>query len=254
MSAVALGRADLARIGDEVARRLGSCELFQERAYIRTPILLASGSTIVVTIDDDGRGGFSVSDLGQAADEADIHAVNVSFRNHAQELARLAGIEFRDGVLAVTGVRRDQLVGAVIAVADCAARSVERATALADERRTTLAVDRLVQRLNRVFRPERVHRAAEIAGASTHSWQVDALVDTDGRRAAFEIVRPHVNSVAAAATKFHDVARLQDAPARVAVVRSKAAMGDLLAVVSQAAQVIEEGAGDRTYERAALAA
>ena len=31
-------------------------------------------------------------------------------------------------------------------------------------------------------------------------------------------------------------------------------MGDLLAVVSQAAQVIEEDAGDRTYQRAALAA
>ena len=90
MSVVALARADLARIGEEVARGLGSCEMFQERAYIRTPILLASGSTIVVTIDDDGRGGLTVSDLGQAADEAAIHTVNVSFRNHALELARLA--------------------------------------------------------------------------------------------------------------------------------------------------------------------
>lgn len=254
MSAVALGRADLARIGEEVARGLGSCEVFQGRAFVRTPVLLASGSTIVVAIDDDGRDGFVVSDLGQAADEAALHTVSMSFRHHAQELARLAGVDFRDGVFTVTGVRREQLVGAVIAVADCAARSVERATAVAEERRTTVAVDRLVQRLGRVFRPERVHRAAEITGASTHSWQVDALVDADGRRAAFEIVRPHVNSVAAAATKFHDVARLEDAPARVAVVKSKAAMGDLLAVVSQAAQVIEEDAGDRTYERAALAA
>jgi hypothetical protein len=83
---------------------------------------------------------------------------------------------------------------------------------------------------------------------------VDALVTTDAGRAVFEIVTPSPVSVAFAATKFQDIARLEPTPVRVAVVRRKAALGDLLAVVSQAARVIEEAVPDATFRRAAIAA
>jgi hypothetical protein len=57
-----------------------------------------------------------------------------------------------------------------------------------------------------------------------------------------------------ASTKFHDFARLDPPPTLVAVVRRKADLGDLLAVLSQAARVVEEDAPDRVLSRAALAA
>ncbi len=72
-------------------------------------------------------------------------------------------------------------------------------------------------------------------------------------QAVFDLVRPSAVSVAFAAAKFHDLARLEHPPARIAVVHRKASLGDLLAVVAQAARVVEEDAGDSAFRRAAMA-
>jgi hypothetical protein len=66
-------------------------------------------------------------------------------------------------------------------------------------------------------------------------------------------VTPHPTSIAFAATKFQDLARLEDAPTRFAVVHRKASFGDLLAVIAQAAQVVEDDAADSVFRRALAA-
>jgi hypothetical protein len=140
-----------------------------------------------------------------------------------------------------------------MAIANATSRSLDRAILRAIRPRNT-AVDRLVTRLTSIFPADKVERDAEIRGASTHAWRVDAVVHTDSKQAVFEIVTEHPNSVAFAATKFHDFARMDDPPVRIAVVHRKEKLGAFLAVVSQAAMVIEDDAADGTYLRAAQAA
>ena len=70
------------------------------------------------------------------------------------------------------------------------------------------------------------------------------MLETDRGRTVFDLVRPHRTAIAFAAAKFHDLARLEHPPRRVAVVHRKAALGDRLAVVVQAATVIEDDAAD----------
>ncbi len=105
-----------------------------------------------------------------------------------------------------------------------------------------------------MFPKAQVKRGEELRGASTHAWQVDAVVTTDHHRAVFDVVTSNPASIVWASAKFHDFARLEAPPARVAVVHRKAGLGDLLAVPSQAARVVEEDAPDRVLTRAALAA
>lgn len=244
-------KSGLAETAEQIARGLSKASMLDGRAFIRTPVMFPSGSMVVVFLHEEGGGRYRVSDLGQGLEEADTLGIATAYRNQAAEIATRSGIVFDERAFIVTGLEQDQLVGAVMAVTNAAGRALERAMLRSEGRRQEAAVERLVGRLRHAFPDADVTREAELRGASTHAWKVDALVRSGEDRAAFNVVTPHPASVAFATTKFHDIALLERAPARVAVVRRKASLGDLLAVVSQAAKVIEDEAADRTYLRAA---
>ena len=202
------------------------------------------------------RGGdrYRLSDLGQGEDEAYIRDITILYHHQAKDVAELSGIVFDGRAFVITRVSAGQLVGATMAVADAASRAIDRAMQRADQRQRRTDADRLVARLEQIFPLGTVDRDAEVRGASTHPWKVDAAVRTQGSLAVFDFVTPNQTSVAFATTKFHDLARRDDAPVRIAVVHKKASMGAFLTVVSQAARVIEDEAADRTWLRAAAAA
>ena len=245
---------DLGTLAAEVAAGLASAELWQGRAYIRTPVILPTGSSVVVVIEEAGSGSWHLSDLGQGLELAADLGIERGYRQQADAMAAKSGIAFKRDTFLVQNLRRDQLASGIAFLADAVAKSLDRARIAAAERRTTADIDRLAIRLGRIFEPRNVRKNAELQGASTHQWRLDALVTTDRGPAAFDLVTPNPNSVAATTTKFHDLARLDHPPARIAIVQSKKAMGDLLAVTAQAARVIEEGANDDTWRKAALAA
>ncbi len=234
----------LAETAEQVARGLAKASMLGGRAFIRTPVLFPSGSTVVVVLHDEGGGRYRVSDLGQGAEEAETLGLAAAYRAQAAEIAKRNGIAFDDPAFVVTRLERDQVAGAVMAVANAAARALERALLRNDGRRQDAAAERLVTRLRRAFPDADVARDVELRGVSTHAWTFDAMLRRGPIRAAFDVVTPYPASIAFATTKFHDLSRLEEAPVRVAVVNSKAALGDLLAVVSQAARVIEEDAPD----------
>jgi hypothetical protein len=250
----AITRTDFAELAEQVARGLGKVDLLDGRAFIRTPVLFPSGATVVVVIEEEGGGRYRLSDLGQGRDEAELLGVAGTYRHQAQEVARLSGLTLEGNALVLPGVLAAQLVAATMTVANAAARALERASLRAASRPREDTIDKLVTRLVTVFPKSPVKRGEELRGASTHAWQVDAVVTTDNHRAVFDVVTSSPASVVWTSTKFHDFARLDPPPTLVAVVRRKADLGDLLAVLSQAARVVEEDAPDRVLSRAALAA
>jgi hypothetical protein len=245
---------DLHAIAVEVARGLASADAFGGRAFVRTPLLLPSGASIVVAIEPEGSGLFRISDFGQVLEEADTLEFGRIYRRQLDEIAAVGGFTVDDGALVLDGLGRTDLVGASMSLASALLRAVDRAMVRAAERRPQTAADNLVQRLQRLFSPERVRAQAEFRGESTHAWLVDAIVETQRGVAIFDLVSPAPVSVAFAAAKFHDFALLERPPARIAVVRRKEAFGNLLQVVAQAAKVVQEDASDGTIERLARAA
>ncbi|MEO9213809.1 MAG: hypothetical protein ABI242_11765 [Caulobacteraceae bacterium] len=241
------------RIAEDVARGLSKASMLGGRAFIRTPVLFPSGSTVVVVIHEEGGGRFRVSDLGQGSEEADTLGIAASFRTQAAEIAARSGIEFDDHAFIVTALGRDQLVGAVMAVANASGRALERAMLRTERGREAASVRRLVAKLERVFPEADVIREAELRGVSDTAWRVDALVRADEGQAAFDFVTPHPNSVTFATAKFLDISRLENPPLRVAVVHRKASLGDLLTVLAHVARVVEEDAPDATFARALAA-
>jgi len=250
----AITRTGFAELAEQVARGLAKADLLDGRAFIRTPVLFPSGATVVVVIEEEGGDRYRLSDLGQGRDEAELLGIAGAYRRQAQEVAHLSGLTLDGNALVLTGVLASQLVAGTMTVANAAARALERASLRAASRPREDTIDKLVTRLANVFPKAQVKRGEELRGASTHAWQVDAVVTTDHHRAVFDVVTANPASIVWASAKFHDFARLEDPPARVAVVHRKADLGDLLAVLSQAARVVEEDAPDRALTRAALPA
>ncbi|MBF0391480.1 MAG: hypothetical protein HQL38_02260 [Alphaproteobacteria bacterium] len=236
---------------DGVARALANVRHERDASFIDLPVMYPSGSLAVIRIDPHHDGHYLVSDMGMGFEEADLMGAGRLFTHSAPAVAMRAGVHFERSTFSL-GVRRDRLVGAVSVVAACSQEAVQVAAFRLDEKKKADAADRLCERLFRLFTPAKVERGATVVGASNTPWTVTALVRTDGHRAVYEPVSEHPNSVASALTKFVDLTQLDHPPARIAVVRSKELLGTRLALISTAANVVEEGVSDQILERLAL--
>ncbi len=174
-----------------------------------------------------------------------------TYQRQAETVAALSGIALIGHAFVLADATHRQLIGGTMTVANAVARTAERTLLRAAQRPQDASVDRLVERLGHLFPDAKVAREVDLRGASEHPWSVDAVVTADGKRAVFDFVTANPISVAFASAKFHDIAALDDAPTRVAVVLRKAGFGNLLPVVAQAARVVEHDAPDRAFIRAA---
>lgn len=242
------------RLVEKAASQLVSTRHTVAGSFIDTPLLYPSGSTVVVRVQDSG-GRFFVSDMGLGYQEADMMGASLVYARHAQAIAKNAGVGFDSHAFFVVEVTRDQLSGAVATIANCSLESVALAAYKLAERKSSDEADKLYRRLIDVFTRDKVIKDAEILGQSTTKWHVATLVNlTDNRQTIFEPVTKHHTSVSFAVTKFHDIARREKPPQRVAVVNQKSEFGTYLGLLSQAAHVIDRSVPDRTYIRLAEAA
>lgn len=237
---------------EHVAREIVATHHRGGSSFISTPLLYPSGATVVVRIDD-GHPTFFVSDFGMGYNEAEMMGGGNIYSRHARTVADIAGVGFDNQAFFVIQASREQLPGAVVTIANCSQEAVAIVAHRIAERRISDESEFLYQRLESLFSPKAVTRDAEIVGASNTKWPVAALVQLGRRGAIFEPVVNHRTSVVTAAAKFHDIARLEHSPARVAVVHKKADFGTYLGVLSQAASVINDDASDAAYRKVAEA-
>lgn len=251
---IAIQRHDLHALAEKVTRALSSARVNSGGVFVNTPLLHPSGSSVVVRIDNlDGR--FFVSDMAQAQQEAEMMGAERTFQYHAPIIARQAGIGFDRQSFFVAEVSESQVTGAVTAVANCSCEATTIVAYKLAENKNDDYLERLYDKLDHVFGRDRVERDVELAGASSTKWQVAAEVHgpTD-HSYLFDFVSPHPNSIAAAVTKFGDIAELHNAPDRVAVVQDQKKLGTRLTVLARTANVIELDAPDGVYQKVAMAA
>lgn len=243
-------------IADSISREMVGAQTSGNAIFVRLPLLYPSGATVVVRVDrmpnmltEPER--FYVSDYAAGYDEAQMMGVATIYVRQGRDIAEAADIEFKDHAFVAEDVARDQLVAAAISVAHCSFESTSVAAQRMDEAQRQADSDILFKRLTTVFAPQNVAKNAEMVGASTTKWPVDVLVRADERETVFDTVTKNHLSIYAATTKFHDMALLDKPPGRVAVVHKKAELKTLLAVLSQAASVVERDVPNSTFERLA---
>lgn len=246
-----LGQPALSETVEIIARQLIGVEHGEKRCLIRTPLMYPSGSLVGVRITNGGP-GYSVTDMAAGFEEArSIRAIK-SFNRHAPIIAASSGIDFDTRSFFLRDVSRDQLAGAVMAVANCsqsAAILIGHKQAAVDARD---AEERLFARLERLF--GHVEPRQHIIGVSGTEWEVDAQVRFGDQLALFDAVSPFKQSIYATVAKYHDIARLPHPPIRIAAVRSREDLGSMLGVLSQAANVVEDATPDSTIIQFASAA
>jgi len=249
------GSREFQRILDAVSRELITVEHNPAGDFIKTPLTYPGGSSVVIQVGEIER-GFFVSDYGMGSDEAELMGANrAAFAKYAHAIAEATGVRFDNHSFFCMEASREQLAGAITIVANASqAAVIHTAFRLADKAEQTDAM--LFDRLRLAFRNRKaqVLRSPKIIGYSSTPWHVDALVSTRNQQTIFEAVGKHPASIAAATTKFHDIARKENAPTRIAVVHSKRELGTYLGVLSQAATVIEDSTPDKSLVQLADAA
>jgi hypothetical protein len=236
---------------ESVASQLVSIEHRSDGAFVSTALMYPSGSLAVVRVDVLGYDRHFVTDMGAGFLEAEMMGASLIYARCARPLAEDAGIHFDRHALSLVDVSRAQLPGAIINVANVSLQATARTAYKQSEKKIIEDAEILYDRLVKVFTVARVDRDVPIIGASNTSWHVANVVRIERKTTIFEPVSKHPNSVTTATAKFHDLARLDDPPNRVAVVSSKDSLGTYLAVLAQAADVITRDVPDKTFQRLA---
>jgi len=233
----------------QIAGALVRVSMRDQAARLHTPLLFPGGSTVGVEIAPL-HGSYLVTDMGSATREAELLGVERIFSKIAQEAARKYGVRFDHHMLFDIEVPADEVVAAVIAVANAAKSAVETAAQAAATKDRLDLKTVFWHRLETVFRGVQVQRNF-IARGSSDQWSFDAAIERHGHLTLFELVSPHANSVSAAVTKFLDVSDLgAAAPHRVGVLTAKDRTPHL-PVLARTAKVISKDASDEAYLAAA---
>jgi hypothetical protein len=219
-----------------------------QTARLSTPLLYPGGTMIGVEISRL-RDGFLVTDAGGARREAGMLGGERTFMRIAGDVAQRYGVRFDQNMIFDVEVADDELVVAVISVANAAKSAVET-TALhlaATEHSDYRAM--LWNRLEHIYEPKLISRNRPIRGSSDE-WRFDAVVTIGSNLALFELVSPHANAVSSAVTKFLDIRDLGEAaPRRVAVLIKKDETPHL-PVLARTARVVSADDPDHVYRQA----
>lgn len=229
----------LSDIVDEAVRRLISVEHFQAGTIISMPVLYPSGATVTLELFMQKERVF-ISDRGGGYLEAEMIGASRVYAKEAQRIACEAGIKFDGQDMFVAEVPIDRINGALTVVASSSSQAASLAALRAADREEGDAKEALYERLSEVFGSSGYEKEVKLLGASNHSWRVDAVVKREDTSAVFNSVTKRYISAAGTAAKFHDLSRLELSPVCVAVVTTKADLGDWYGVISLASNSVLE--------------
>jgi hypothetical protein len=244
-----LASASIAKIAQQVSGALIKISIREETARLSLPLLYPGGSMVPVEISKL-RDSFLVSDAGVGRREASLLGGERTFLRIASDIATRFGVRFDHNMFFDAEVPADEVVVAVIAVANASKTAVENTamqmavTTHADFRASVW------EKLDRVFGSEKVQKSKSVRGSS-EEWEFDAVVKLREHISLFEVVIPHANAVNSAVTKFLDVRDLgKAAPGRIAVLTDKDRTPHL-PVLARTAKWISYNASDANYRKAA---
>lgn len=234
----------------EAVVRLVSVDALNGRYRVGLPISLCTGSMVDVSVWAEPNGTFMVSDDGAAYFEISSGAFNDRiFQTVARAHSEAAGAMFDGGTMLFMRVKADRLRGAIIAMGHLIQSVVNETISRSVKVKAETLRATLFNSLDAAFSGAAVTHDAQIFGATTAEYKVDALVKTDGGFLVFDLFTKDAISVAAAFTKLSDIYRLEHGPKVIGVTRDPAAVGPKLQLISSVAPVVRADAAVDVFRR-----
>ena len=239
----------IAKIARAVAHALVRVSEREEAARLSLPLMYPGGSMVGVEISRL-RDGFLVTDAGGARREAGLLGGERAFIRIAREIAERFCIRFDQNMFFEMDVAENELISAVVAIANAAKTAVENtAVHLASIEHADYQAY-LWDKLEKVYGAKTITKKHKIKGSSD-LWEFDAAVQLKEHLAVFELVVPNANAVNSAVTKFLDVRDLgESAPRRIAVLTNIKTTPHL-PVLGRTARIIPYDASDAEFREAA---
>ena len=154
----------LGSLGLEIASGLTRVSADSSQIFIETPLLYPSGTHVIVCIDAGGGAHF-VSDNGGGFREADLMGTSRSFSGIANRVAELTHLDFDSNNFYASGVSRENLLTAVIAIANASKLATDQTSFKLATKPYQFDDEQLVERLDSIFGT--AHVAPLQRGAST---------------------------------------------------------------------------------------
>lgn len=189
----------------EVAAALVSTHAANGASFVTTPVTYPSGAHAIVRLEGTGDLWF-VSDDGNGSLEADLMNASLTYRRIAPLVAKRAGLGFDQQALFIVEATREELPGAVVAIANASAEAVRRTAIRVEELRYGASRALFDQRVQSTFRGQTIIRKPEIKGASGRTWEFSAGVEHHGNIIyLLDLVRPRPQAAYATISKFTDL-------------------------------------------------
>jgi len=229
-------------VSDAVERavsKLARTEKFVGHTLVSMPVIYPSGASVTLEISGEFD-RFFASDRAGGYFESELIGAQRIYGREATRTAASFGIKFdgRNMFVAETGM--SNLPAVMKIVSHCSQLAANICAMKLSEKIKSDVTESLYERLVSVFTEARVARDVEVAGASTHDWSVSARVAGARHSILFDAVSPQPTSAVWTAAKCGDIARLESPPHRVAVVRSRQLVGNMIGVISPSATAIIE--------------
>jgi len=241
---------EVERTVEEVARELVRLRRVNGSSFLNLPMLYPDGSSVTVKIDQVA-GGLRVSDNGFAFREAEDSGAIRSFGQTKKSVAEEFGVQF-GGKAIFLDTECAGLFEAICDVASASWQIVARVYSRLPDDTEIEFEEEISARLKSLFGASHVEENKDLAGASSISWPVSAVVNLEDHKTVFQAVGDHANSINRSATAFRDLSLLPNPPRLVAVVRDKTALGARASLLVQAsAHIIERGNPDVLWRAAA---
>ncbi|MDG4892729.1 hypothetical protein P9272_03920 [Mesorhizobium sp. WSM4976] len=224
-----------------------------ERVRVSMPVLYPSGSGCTVEIGFSADKVF-VSDMAAGHTEAYLAGATDYYDHQAKRAAERFGIGYDGHSIFVLWAPIDRVEGAITAVANASVQAASLAVLKAEEDRERRRNDEVYERVRQIFGAPSVAKIVQLEGRRA-VWPAHNVVTlSQGKRAVFEFVSMHANSIANKYMMFSDVAARDEGIALNAVVRSLATLGVKGGMLSDVANVIELTASNDDFLRYARVA
>ena len=184
----------------------------RDAVVVQTHCMYPDNALVAVYVRGGPNSGFQVSDEGRAIDALTIsHKVIPNVSRFLAPFCEIGGLRSEKGKIISSRVNLDQLVSAVLFVANASAEVVRKGLDTLKSRRQQSLEDDLSALLARSVPRRRIKWDSRLQGHSTREYSFDAEVMMgNGRRLLIDPVSPNPNSINSRYVAHLDVSRLAD--------------------------------------------
>lgn len=237
----------------QALNRISNIREMDGRLVVDVPVMYPSGATATIEINCNGD-SYWVSDMGLGRLETELVAAEDYYARVAGKVAEAFGVKFDGNAIFAMWTPSPRLEAAIIAVSNASNKACSEAIRHAEEAKGRRQNERIFQRIQDIFGRKSVARSADIRGRHAEWEAHNVVIFPDRRKAIFEPMTSHANSVSSKFLMFTDIKAAEQTISLNAVVRNFENLDEKAQMIGDVANIVSIDSSDDDYRALADAA